>query len=500
MGEESSRTHDVFLSYSSKDKNWADATCAVLERHGIRCWIAPRDITPGDDWGAAIIKGINGSRMMVLIFSGHANASAQVRREVERAISRGMSVLPVRVENVLPKGALEYALGITHWLDAFTPPIERHLESIARSVQTLLAKDGNRPGTQTSPPIPARRIVRRGLSTVMAGVTRLPIGLIWHVRLMAVVALLAAVIVVARPWARPANVPKVPPAVSEESPKQVTNSLGMKFVLVPSGKFLMGSPDSDKGAGDYEKQHHARIARPFYLGVTEVTVGQFRRFVEKTGFRTEAETDDEGGTGFDAAAKKQQQEPKSTWRHPGFDQTDEHPVVNMSWNDAVAFCNRLSVLEGLRPYYQSGTGTPLGGDGYRLPTEAEWEYACRAGTSTRYSFGDHESSLGKYAWFEHNSKGMTHPVAQKRPNKFGLYDMHGNVSEWCWDCYAPDYYHSSPIVDTTSPPLQDSNRVLRGGGWRSVPRFSRSADRGRNAPDRRHSALGFRVARGPSGG
>ncbi len=141
MHQESSRTHDVFLSYSSKDKNWADAACAVLERHRIRCWIAPRDITPGDEWGAAIVKGIKGSRIMVLIFSGHANASAQVRREVERAISQGMTVLPLRVEDVRPKGAMEYALSNTHWLDAFTPPVERQLEVLARSVKTLL---GNR--------------------------------------------------------------------------------------------------------------------------------------------------------------------------------------------------------------------------------------------------------------------------------------------------------------------------------------------------------------------
>ena len=141
MREESSRTHDVFLSYSSKDKTWADAACAVLERHRVRCWIAPRDITPGDEWGAAIIKGLNGSRIMVLIFSGHANASGQVRREVERAISQGMTVLPVRIEDVRPEGAMEYALGNRHWLDAFTPPVERQLELLARSVKTLLAND-----------------------------------------------------------------------------------------------------------------------------------------------------------------------------------------------------------------------------------------------------------------------------------------------------------------------------------------------------------------------
>jgi hypothetical protein len=138
MREESSRTHDVFLSYSSKDKAWADAACAVLERHRVRCWIAPRDITPGEEWGAAIMKGLNGSRIIVLIFSDHANASEQVRREVERAISQGMTVLPVRVEDVRPEGTMEYALGNRHWLDAFTPPVEQQLEKLARSVKTLL--------------------------------------------------------------------------------------------------------------------------------------------------------------------------------------------------------------------------------------------------------------------------------------------------------------------------------------------------------------------------
>jgi peptidylprolyl isomerase len=141
MREESSRTHDVFLSYSSKDKSWADAACSVLERHRIRCWIAPRDIIPGEEWGAAIIRGLNGSRIMVLIFSGHANDSGQVRREVERAISQGMTVLPVRIEDVRPEGAMEYALGNTHWLDAFTPPVQQQMESLARSVETLLGHD-----------------------------------------------------------------------------------------------------------------------------------------------------------------------------------------------------------------------------------------------------------------------------------------------------------------------------------------------------------------------
>jgi uncharacterized protein (TIGR03067 family) len=138
MGKDLSRTHDVFLSYSSKDKIWADAACAGLEQERIRCWIAPRDMTPGDEWGAGIIKGLNTSRVFVLIFSDHANASKQVRKEVERAISKELPVLAFRIQNVEPKDAMEFNLSNIHWLDAFNPPVERQLEVLARSVRMLL--------------------------------------------------------------------------------------------------------------------------------------------------------------------------------------------------------------------------------------------------------------------------------------------------------------------------------------------------------------------------
>jgi TIR domain/Domain of Unknown Function (DUF1080) len=135
--------HDVLISYSTKDQKWADAACSVLEARGIRCWIAPRDIIPGTEWAAAIIAGIDACKVVVLIFSASANASPQVRREVERAISKGLTVVPCRIENVMPVGAMEYALGNTHWLDVFTPPVERQMKRLAESVQALLPrKDG----------------------------------------------------------------------------------------------------------------------------------------------------------------------------------------------------------------------------------------------------------------------------------------------------------------------------------------------------------------------
>ena len=130
--------HDVFISYSSKDKVVADATCAVLEARGIRCWMAPRDILPGSEWGAAIIGAIGSSKVMVLIYTSSSNASPQVRREVERAVARGLHVIPFRVEDVPMSPALEYFISSPHWLDALSPPLERHLEHLGKIIKAVL--------------------------------------------------------------------------------------------------------------------------------------------------------------------------------------------------------------------------------------------------------------------------------------------------------------------------------------------------------------------------
>jgi len=155
------------------------------------------------------------------------------------------------------------------------------------------------------------------------------------------------------------------------------------------------------------------------------------------------------------------------------------PVEEVSWNDAQEFCRKLSQQEG---------------KAYRLPTEAEWEYACRAGSGTRFHFGDDESQLGEYAWYENNSESQTHPVGTKRPNAFGLFDMHGSVWEWCSDGYDESYYKNSPVDDPQGPSAGDV-RVLRGGSWYGWPGDSRSALRLRGTPDGRISSVGFRVAR-----
>jgi formylglycine-generating enzyme required for sulfatase activity len=287
--------------------------------------------------------------------------------------------------------------------------------------------------------------------------------------------------------------------LSPPPPREWTNSIGIKFVLIPAGTFYMGSPESDTQAGPDEKpQHQVRITQPFYLGVHEVTRGQFRRFVDEAGYQTQAEKDGKGGLGWNEDAKKPEKNPRYTWQNPGFEQTDDHPVVNVSWNDAVAFATWLSRKEG---------------NTYRLPTEAEWEYACRAGTKTHYSCGDDPEGLAavgniadgtskaKYpdrAWAigiaARDGYIHTAPVGRFQPNQFGLYDMHGNVWEWCSDGYAADYYWQSPGDDPQGA-AGAAPRVHRGGSWSSNTRDCRSAYRDKIAPGYRSSGVGFRLAR-----
>ena len=283
-------------------------------------------------------------------------------------------------------------------------------------------------------------------------------------------------------------------AVHLGKPVEQTNAVGMKLVLIPAGEFEMGStPEEIAQAIERAKRfnhegavsrflsegprHRVRITKPFYLGAHEVTVGQFRKFVEESSYRTDAEEDGKGGSGLNSATGKWEQKPEYTWRNPWFTQTDDQPVVNVSWNDAVAFCEWLSRKEKT----------------YRLPTEAQWEYACRAGSSTRHRFGGDDGSLGEYTWYYVNSDGKTHAVGEKKPNAWGLYDMHGNVREWCADWHAADYYAGSPSIDPTGP-TSGLFRVDRGGSWNYVLMGCRSAVRRGCLPDFRSRNLGFRVA------
>ncbi len=281
-------------------------------------------------------------------------------------------------------------------------------------------------------------------------------------------------------------------------PVELTNSIGMKLVLIPPGEFLMGFPESEvqsvledsdlklhyerysflvafDGRGEklmteteyftqigrsrvlMAPQHRVRLSRAFYLGVHEVTQEQYQHVMNVN---------------------------PSRWKNP------HYPVAGVSWDDAVKFCQALSALPDEK----------VSGRRYCLPTEAQWEYACRAGTATRLHFGNNVSGLDEFGWYGNindmvqNSRDASHPVGQKKPNAWRLYDMHGNVWEWCQDWYGDDYYKNSPLNDPTGPDTSSENRrVLRGGGGYYTESFCLSSLRNRLEPHIGGDYEGFRI-------
>ena len=265
----------------------------------------------------------------------------------------------------------------------------------------------------------------------------------------------------------PAAISSPPPSsptapTNEEPARAISNSLGMKLVRIPAGEFVMGSPSTEAHRAPNEgPPRRVAIPRPFYLGAHLVTFGEYRVFVQATG----NSSDTAKGKGAD-------------WRDPGWRQTDAHPVACLSWHDARAFCDWLSEKEDRK---------------YRLPTEAEWEYACRAGSATTYSFGDDPARLDEYAWFAGNSEGQAHPVGRLKPNAWGLYDMHGNLFQWCDDWYDPHLFGPRPGAEKQEP-RNGTTRVQRGGSWKSGAADCRCARRIWDAPNgRRNDRGGFRV-------
>jgi formylglycine-generating enzyme required for sulfatase activity len=291
-----------------------------------------------------------------------------------------------------------------------------------------------------------------------------------------------------------------------------SNSVGARMILLPPGEYSMGETgeDIDEAVQQARRQkmhtgfinairasrpqHLVRLTRPFYVSSHEITVSQFAKFVEALRYQTEAEKDGRGGLTFDPAKQEWSRNLALTWKNPAFAQTPSHPVVLVSWNDATSFCVWLSGKEGRV---------------YRLPTEVEWEYACRAGTTSRWQTGDDPQDLQRSAnladarllkefpraqvmpWDD--GFGFTAPVGRYQANAFGLFDMHGNVLEWCQDWYDPKYYERSPSVDPPGP-ASGKDRVLRGGAWCLPAILARSGGHdGFDAPSERSPYTGFRV-------
>lgn len=231
-------------------------------------------------------------------------------------------------------------------------------------------------------------------------------------------------------------------------PDTTINSIGMELVLIPPGSFRMGGDKKLEQAEDHETPRHiVKISQTYFLGKYEVTQIQWSEIMNN---------------------------------NPSEFVDDKRPVESVSWNDVKVFIQKLNTKEETNKY--------------RLPTEAEWEYAARAGSESSYAFGSDTIMLSQYAWYRKNSGGKTHPVGQLNPNVWGLYDMHGNVHEWCQDWFDRKYYSQS----ASNAPLGPSTglaKALRGGDWGSEDWYCRSASRSLSSPDRRSNRLGFRLVR-----
>lgn len=247
------------------------------------------------------------------------------------------------------------------------------------------------------------------------------------------------------PGSAAAQAAQVACAEASGLPVEVVNSIGMHFRLMPPGRFVMGSPVGETGRWEGEAPHDMEVTEPFYIGACEVTQGQWLALMP---------------------------------RNPAYFKDEGRPVEELTWPDAQAFADALSQREGLPP------------STYRLASEAEWEYACRAGTATSYCFGDDAKRLKSYADYAGNNGRRTNRVGCRLPNAFGLYDMHGNVYEWCLDRYTP--YPEAP----PAPPLPEGDwRVIRGGNWNEPAANCRSANRARLPPLSHGNMLGCRLVR-----
>jgi formylglycine-generating enzyme required for sulfatase activity len=258
------------------------------------------------------------------------------------------------------------------------------------------------------------------------------------------------------------NASPEPAATASETPQAIHTKTGIEMVLIPAGECTLGDDD---GENDERPAHRVRLAA-FYMDVCEVTQASFQAMLG---------------------------------RNPSKAQGLERPVERVSWFYAVQYCNMRSTREGFKPCYDLKTlACDFAADGYRLPTEAEWEYACRAGTTTRWSFGDSPDGLAGHAWFKGCAEKTTHPVKQKQANPWGLYDMHGNVAEWCNDYYADRY--DPAATENPRGPASGSTRVLRGGSWMSDEDDCRCSARHSEPPGLAdvcfgYEAYGFRCVR-----
>ncbi len=489
--------HDIFVSYSNKDKPVADAVVAGLENKGIRCWIAPRDLVPGISWGQAIVHAIDVSRIMVMILSENSNQSRQVVREVERAVKDEVIIIPFRIDNIDPTGDMAYFLATEHWLDAITPPLEKHIEKLASTIQLFLS-GGDSSTVEERVMAPVAHLLAKlrrkwpipliiALLCIVA-VVILSVIVIPRLKGQTPAIVLASPTVVASPTvlASPSvafspteTAPQVPTSTATKSLTEtatpglaIGSSMtrekdGMVMVYVPVGEFTMGSTqaqldwlsnqswcqDCAPGRFNNELPEHIVYLDAYWIDKYEVTNGQYAQCVA-------------------AGACSEPQETSSYTRsnYYGDNNYAEYPVIWVNWHMANIYCQWA---------------------GGRLPTEAEWEKAARGTNGRIYPWGDGRPNplLANY----NKNVGDTTKVGSylDGESSYGATDMAGNVFEWVADWYDEAYYQTSPVNNPTGP-TSGSGHVLRGGTWLTYEEYLRTSYRDSLDPDLTLKVIGFR--------
>ncbi len=431
--------HDIFISHSSKDKLAADAACAALERNGIRCWIAPRDVVGGVDYVGSLDQSHHGSApaMLCCFFEPRHRQPRHIKSEITLAFDQRKIILPLRIENIQPAAGMGHFLRNVHWLDAYTPPIEAHLQNMVDTLLRLVPdrRQGkapsailrpedsvvsNDPSLPPGPRTAAPKLKKKEWWWAIPVVAMVAGLIFWGVRRNSLVTGPPPT-----PQPTPAPIKAQSPAVANPPAGQgmkvgLPGNVTLDLVWIAPGVFNIGSPDSEEGrGGDEGPLTSVTLTKGFWLAKYDVTQGQYEALMGAN---------------------------PSHFKSAGSDA----PVEEVSWDDAMAFCQKLTKQE-------RATGNLPAGYAYTLPTEAQWEYACRADTTGPYYAGD----LNAIAWYNENTGNTTHPVGQKQPNAWGLYDMLGNVWDWCADWYGA--YPGGTVTDPAGP-SSGSFRVSRGGG------------------------------------
>ncbi|MCP4106320.1 MAG: SUMF1/EgtB/PvdO family nonheme iron enzyme [Desulfobacteraceae bacterium] len=453
----------VFISYAREDIKTAKRLYDDLRKAGLDPWMDRIDLLPGQMWKTEVQNAIKKASFFITLISENSVSKEKgfVHKEQKVALelfdelpSFRLFFIPARIDSISPEDErLPERVKEFHWANLF-PDYDEGLEIILQAIAF-----GREPSEFRKPVF---EFVRSETVNIHLGdQTNIhSAGDVSYAKNNSV----SGVTKETKQTETPVNdkpVAEVVSPSSKEKPEaakdkeRITNSIGMDFVLIKPGTFMMGAPKDEPGRHDDETLYKFTLTKGFYMQTTQVTQGQWKAVM---------------GMGSNPSCSGS---------------GDDYPVENVSWNDTQEFIKKL--------YEKEGTV-------YRLPTEAEWEYSCRAGTGTPFYFGrclstDQANYNGRFPLKgcpKGEYRGKTTPVANFEPSAWGLYDMHGNVREWCQDWFS--YYPSSAVTDTVDPDT-GSYRIHRGGSWNGKARGCRSANRRKHAPDKKYSDLGFRLSR-----